>query len=436
MSSTSSRTCDASPAVARRVVAARSTARPDDSAWLHRAPPTFAQQGWIHANGLTVLASGLPEAEVMPDLNKVFIVLTTFVVNLRHALYSASVAPYLKRLNSGWKMLLAYLLTDEAYAVAITHYAQGGNGTRKHWYFFGAGLTLWTSWQASTAVGILLGAQVPASWSLDFTLPLTFIAARGDPYTELTRVADEVRADAVIVGASAKAGHRWIGSLAVRLVKAGRGTPHGGAYLDVRHLGAEQVRKKLPSMVEQFHALASVDITPEYQNMVPSGSEWTIVRRWGNDLPLRDPPRIWRSSPMLLGRPPARRWNFLSARPGKFMRPAQRIVAARQVFRVHTALPVIDILGGVAVVGSRPMEAAVFDFGPVAGRLRLTNGFDGVTRAVKVRFANDRAEFQTIEGSVESFVFAPGERTIVDPQERRFRYAMVYGGNAAIDVVQ
>ena len=180
--------------------------------------------------------------------------------------------------------------------------------------------------------------------------------------------------------------------------------------------------------------LASVDITPEYQNMVPSGSEWTIVRRWGNDLPLRDPPRIWRSSPMLLGRPPARRWNFLSARPGKFMRPAQRFVAARQVFRVHTALPVIDILGGVAVVGSRPMEAAVFDFGPVAGRLRLTNGFDGVTRAVKVRFANDRAEFQTIEGSVESFVFAPGERTIVDPQERRFRYAMVYGGNAAIEV--
>ncbi len=53
-------------------------------------------------------------------------------------------------------------------------------------------------------------------------LPLTFLVARGDPYTELRRVADEVRADAVIVGASAKAGHRWVGSLAVRLVKAGR----------------------------------------------------------------------------------------------------------------------------------------------------------------------------------------------------------------------
>jgi nucleotide-binding universal stress UspA family protein len=51
---------------------------------------------------------------------------------------------------------------------------------------------------------------------------VTFVAARGDPYLELTRVADEVRADAVIVGASTKAGHRWVGSLAVRLVKAGR----------------------------------------------------------------------------------------------------------------------------------------------------------------------------------------------------------------------
>lgn len=53
-------------------------------------------------------------------------------------------------------------------------------------------------------------------------VPLTFVIARGDPYLELRRVADEVRADAVVVGASAQAGHRWIGSLAVRLVKAGR----------------------------------------------------------------------------------------------------------------------------------------------------------------------------------------------------------------------
>ena len=104
------------------------------------------------------------------------IILTAVIINLRHALYSASVAPYLKRLHLLWRLLLAYLLTDEAYAVAITHYQQPGDVTRKHWYFLGTGLALWSTWQASTAIGVVLGTQVPASWSLDFTLPLTFIA--------------------------------------------------------------------------------------------------------------------------------------------------------------------------------------------------------------------------------------------------------------------
>lgn len=104
------------------------------------------------------------------------IILTAAIINLRHALYSASVAPHLKRLHAGWKWLLAYLLTDECYAVTITHYRQEDDAGRKHWYFLGAGLTLWATWQASTAAGVLLGTQVPSSWSLDFTLPLTFIA--------------------------------------------------------------------------------------------------------------------------------------------------------------------------------------------------------------------------------------------------------------------
>ena len=103
------------------------------------------------------------------------IVLTTFVVNLRHMLYSASLAPYLQPLGRAWKWLLAYLLTDEAYAVAIVHFEQPGDGRYRHWYFFGAGITLWITWQISTAVGIYLGALVPESWALDFSLPLTFI---------------------------------------------------------------------------------------------------------------------------------------------------------------------------------------------------------------------------------------------------------------------
>jgi 4-azaleucine resistance transporter AzlC len=104
------------------------------------------------------------------------ILMVVFVVNLRHALYSASVAPHIQHLKPGWKLLLAYLLTDEAYAVTITHFNQEGNQPHRHWYFLGAGLTLWTSWQVSTALGIFVGAQIPQNWPLDFVLPLTFIA--------------------------------------------------------------------------------------------------------------------------------------------------------------------------------------------------------------------------------------------------------------------
>jgi 4-azaleucine resistance transporter AzlC len=104
------------------------------------------------------------------------IILTGFVINLRHALYSASIAPYTKHLPPAWKAILAYLLTDEAYAVSIVHYQREGEITHKHWHLLGAGLALWTSWQISTAVGIFLGAQIPAEWGLDFALPLTFIA--------------------------------------------------------------------------------------------------------------------------------------------------------------------------------------------------------------------------------------------------------------------
>jgi 4-azaleucine resistance transporter AzlC len=104
------------------------------------------------------------------------IVLTIAVVNLRHMLYSASLAPYLKNLSIRWKVLLAYLLTDEAYAPTALKYAKEGVTPLSHWFLFGAGLALWTTWQVSTAVGIFLGASIPQNWPLDFALPLTFIA--------------------------------------------------------------------------------------------------------------------------------------------------------------------------------------------------------------------------------------------------------------------
>jgi len=58
--------------------------------------------------------------------------------------------------------------------------------------------------------------------AVEFGIQLTFLARRGEAFTEICRVADEVRADAIVVGAATKAGLRFVGSLAVRLVRAGK----------------------------------------------------------------------------------------------------------------------------------------------------------------------------------------------------------------------
>jgi 4-azaleucine resistance transporter AzlC len=104
------------------------------------------------------------------------ILITILMVNLRHVLYSASLAPHLRHLRLSWKWLLSYLITDETYAVTITHYNQLATPSHRHWFFLGAGLTMWSAWQVSTSVGIFLGTVIPKTWPLDFTITLTFIA--------------------------------------------------------------------------------------------------------------------------------------------------------------------------------------------------------------------------------------------------------------------
>ncbi len=113
---------------------------------------------------------------IVEDVPAAVVVLAVVLVNLRHVLYSASLAPYVEQLDRRWRWLLAYLLTDEAYATVIARYRRDGVSPYGHWFFFGAAAALWAIWQLSTALGVFVGAAVPDSWSLDFALPLTFIA--------------------------------------------------------------------------------------------------------------------------------------------------------------------------------------------------------------------------------------------------------------------
>ena len=105
------------------------------------------------------------------------IVLTVLVVNLRMTLYSASLAPHFRQLPIGWKGLLSYLLTEQAYAATVTRFDDGETEEPdKRWYYLGVALAIWVTWQAATMLGVFLGAWASEGWSLDFVLPLTFIA--------------------------------------------------------------------------------------------------------------------------------------------------------------------------------------------------------------------------------------------------------------------
>lgn len=183
--------------------------------------------------------------------------------------------------------------------------------------------------------------------------------------------------------------------------------------------------------------ITSVDVSPEFKNLVPTGSDWKILREWHPDLALRDPARASWSKPMLLGAPPARRWNYLGRQAGTPPTQFHQVLQPIQRWEFDTALPDIEVIGGVAVSASRAVHATVFDFGQVTGNVRLTLGKDSAAaHNVNVRFANSRADLQSIEGSVEPFVFAAREGSIIDPEKRDFRYVMVYGSEATVEVLR
>ena len=115
-------------------------------------------------------------------------IMAAIAINLRLLLYSASLAPEFGRLPFRERMKIAYLLTDQAYAV--THAEAENNraatpdprvaldeaGTKNLYrYYMGAGLTLWGSWQIATIVGGLIGNSLPSDIPVDFAVPLVFL---------------------------------------------------------------------------------------------------------------------------------------------------------------------------------------------------------------------------------------------------------------------
>ena len=121
-------------------------------------------------------ASQLAALELLgSDALLAVVVVTAVVINLRMLMYSASIAPYFRHLSAAWRAGLAYLLTDQAYALSIVRYRRDDDVDRRA-YYLAVGATLWATWQVATVAGYLLGTGIPPAWQLDFAVPLVFLA--------------------------------------------------------------------------------------------------------------------------------------------------------------------------------------------------------------------------------------------------------------------
>ena len=131
---------------------------------------TLAMSLFVFAGASQFTAVGLFASGAAPFA----IVLTTLIINARHALLAASLAPFVRGARPGAKALLASQLTDESYAIGMRRWLDGAGSLA---YQFGANLSMYVVWQASTIAGILLGNLIPdpAAYGLDLVFPLTFI---------------------------------------------------------------------------------------------------------------------------------------------------------------------------------------------------------------------------------------------------------------------
>jgi predicted branched-subunit amino acid permease len=153
-------------------------------------PATTGLGGGVSIGLSTIVfagASQLAAADALADGGSALVaVIAACTINLRLLLYSASLAPHLADVPLRRRLLMGYLLTDQAYAVSITRWtaeadAEAAGGPRapglehKIPFYFGAAALLWANWQVCTIVGVLIGAAVPDSLPLDFAVPLVFL---------------------------------------------------------------------------------------------------------------------------------------------------------------------------------------------------------------------------------------------------------------------
>ncbi len=135
------------------------------------------------AMGFSVLviagAAQFAALQLMQDGAPTLVILATaLAVNLRMAMYSASLTPHLGGLRGWQKALVAYLLVDQSYMLSIARYEEAPEAPlgEKFAYYLGVVTPVAPAWYGASLAGALLGAAIPPAFALDFAVPITFLA--------------------------------------------------------------------------------------------------------------------------------------------------------------------------------------------------------------------------------------------------------------------
>ena len=131
------------------------------------------------------------------------VVLTTIFINLRFMMYSASLRQHFQHEPLRWRLVIAYLVADNAYALTLMRFGDAVDASGRRDYFLGAGAMIWAAWQLAVLAGIVIGAGVPASWRLEFAAPLAFIAMTIPLLRDRAMVAAAVVAGLTVIAAHA-----------------------------------------------------------------------------------------------------------------------------------------------------------------------------------------------------------------------------------------
>jgi 4-azaleucine resistance transporter AzlC len=150
-------------------------------------------------------------------------IVAPLAINLRMAMYSASLAPHLGGAPGWQRALMAYGLTDQTYGVVMNRYAVRPKMTRREKvaHYFGTLLPICVPWWLATWAGAVLGAAIPAGLALDFAVPVTFIAL----FAPALRTRPNVAAAAV--AAAAALGLAWMPWNLGLILAAGAGMAAG-----------------------------------------------------------------------------------------------------------------------------------------------------------------------------------------------------------------